>query len=89
MSTQRQYDFGEDVRADYGASETAGNGVAPIGPVGETGLVLALHPSMPVKSITELIADDKATPGKINYGSGGTSGITHRRRCRTYPDFCV
>jgi len=53
------------------------NDVAPIGLVGETGFVVALHPSIPVKSIKELIAYDKASPGKINYGSAGTGGITH------------
>ena len=51
--------------------------VSPIGLVGETGFVVALHPSLPVKSIKELIAYDKASPGKINYGSAGAGGITH------------
>ena len=53
------------------------NDVAPIGLVGETGFVVVVHPSLPVKSIKELIAYDKASPGKINYGSAGTGGITH------------
>jgi len=53
------------------------NDVAPIGLVGETGFIVALHPSIPVKNIKELIAYDKASPGKINYGSAGTGGITH------------
>jgi tripartite-type tricarboxylate transporter receptor subunit TctC len=53
------------------------NDVTPIGLVGETGFVVALHPSFPVRSIKELIAYDRANPGKINYGSAGTGGITH------------
>jgi tripartite-type tricarboxylate transporter receptor subunit TctC len=53
------------------------NDVAPIGMVGETGFVVTVHPSLPTKSVKELIAYDKASPGKINYGSAGTGGITH------------
>lgn len=53
------------------------NDVAPIGMVGETGFVVTVHPSLPTKSVKELIAYDKANPGKINYGSAGTGGITH------------
>ena len=33
--------------------------------------VLAVHPSMPVKNIKELIALAKTTPGKLNYASSG------------------
>lgn len=34
--------------------------------------VLSVHPSLPVKSVKELIAVAKAKPGLINYGTGGT-----------------
>jgi tripartite-type tricarboxylate transporter receptor subunit TctC len=53
------------------------NDVAPIGMVGETGFVVTIHPSLPTTSVKELIAYDKVSPGKINYGSAGAGGITH------------
>jgi tripartite-type tricarboxylate transporter receptor subunit TctC len=39
--------------------------------------VLVLHPSVPAKTLDELIAYAKAHPGKINFGSSGTGSITH------------
>lgn len=51
--------------------------IAPIALVGETGNAIALPLSVPIRSIKELIAADKADPGKINYGSTGTGGFTH------------
>jgi tripartite-type tricarboxylate transporter receptor subunit TctC len=53
------------------------NDVAPIVLIGETGFIVAVHPSVPVKSIKELIAYDKANPGKLGYGTGGTGSTTH------------
>jgi tripartite-type tricarboxylate transporter receptor subunit TctC len=53
------------------------NDVASIALIGETGFIVTLHPSVPVKSIKELIAYDKANPGKLNYGSSGTGGTNH------------
>jgi len=51
--------------------------IAAIALIGETGNVIALPPALPLKSMKELIASDKATPGKLNYGSTGTGGFTH------------
>ena len=45
--------------------------------IGQTGYVLALNPPVPIKSVRELIAFDKKSPGKLNYGSTGTGGATH------------
>ncbi len=39
--------------------------------------VLVVHPSLPVKTIAELIAYAKAKPGEINYGSGSTGAPSH------------
>src|SRR5258706_15547790 len=37
--------------------------------------VLAVHPSMPVNNLAELIAYAKANPGKVNFGSAGAGSI--------------
>jgi tripartite-type tricarboxylate transporter receptor subunit TctC len=39
--------------------------------------VLAVHPSVPVSSISELVAYARANPGKVNFGSAGGGSITH------------
>src|SRR5712691_7656944 len=61
----------------YKQPYNAVNDVEPIALIGETGFVVTLHPSVPVKSIKELIAYDKANPGKLNYGSAGTGTTIH------------
>ena len=49
----------------------------PISLVGGTPLLLVVHPSVPVKTVKELIALAKAQPGKLNFASAGTGGPTH------------
>lgn len=53
------------------------NDIQPIIQLGETGLVLVVHPAMPVKSVKELIAYSQADPNKLNYGSVGIGSLTH------------
>ena len=38
---------------------------------------LAVHPSVPAKTVAEFVAYAKANPGKINFGSAGLATITH------------
>ncbi len=39
--------------------------------------VLVAHPSLPIKSVADLIAYIKANPGKVNYGSSGNGTSNH------------
>ena len=43
----------------------------------QTPNVLAVHPSLPVKTLKELIALLKARPGQLTFSSGGVGGSTH------------
>jgi tripartite-type tricarboxylate transporter receptor subunit TctC len=43
----------------------------PVSSVAINPLLLVVHPSVPAKSVAELVALAKAKPGQLNYGSGG------------------
>jgi tripartite-type tricarboxylate transporter receptor subunit TctC len=53
------------------------NDFAPISVVAKAGPVLVVHPSLPVRSVKELIALAKSRPGQLNFGSGGRGTPAH------------
>ena len=63
--------------AIYKLPYDAVNDITPITQVFDSATVVALHPSIPVTSVKELVAYARAKPGALNYGSSGTGGITH------------
>lgn len=50
---------------------------APITQMTSQPYVLLAHPSLPAKSVKELIALAKSSPGALNYGSSGTGSSAH------------
>ncbi len=51
--------------------------LVPVSLVSIVTLVLSVHPSVPVKSVKELIALAKSKPGSLNYGSAGNASANH------------
>jgi tripartite-type tricarboxylate transporter receptor subunit TctC len=51
--------------------------LAPVSLATASPLILVIHPSLPVKSVKELVAFSKARPGQLSYGSAGTGGVHH------------
>jgi tripartite-type tricarboxylate transporter receptor subunit TctC len=49
----------------------------PVSMLASGPLMLVVHPSLPVKSIKELIAFCRARPGEINFGSPGAGALPH------------
>jgi tripartite-type tricarboxylate transporter receptor subunit TctC len=50
---------------------------APVARFADAPMVLVVNPALPVKTVPELIAYAKASPGKINYASGGVGSPSH------------
>jgi tripartite-type tricarboxylate transporter receptor subunit TctC len=49
----------------------------PIGGIASTGLVLLVHPSLEVKSVSDLVKLAKSKPGELLYASAGAGTATH------------
>ena len=72
------------VSGSYGANPALHNlpydsvtDITPIILIGTTPLLVAMHPSVPIRTIKELIALARANPGKLNFGSAGVGGLGH------------
>lgn len=50
---------------------------APVGRFAVSPLVLVVHPSLPIKTVRDLIEYGKANPNKLNYGSAGNGTAPH------------
>jgi len=49
--------------------------ITPVILIGTTPLIVSVHPSVPIKTVKELIAYAKGNPGKLNFGSVGVAGL--------------
>lgn len=50
---------------------------APVGMIGAVPLVVAVHPSLPVRNVAELVAYSKTRPDGLSYGSAGNGSPQH------------
>ena len=55
----------------------ADNGFIPISRIATASNVLVINPSMPVKSVADLVKLAKASPGSVNYASAGIATPAH------------
>ena len=51
--------------------------LAPVGMISFAPYVLAVHPSVPVATVAELVAHAKANPGKVPFGNAGIGVANH------------
>jgi tripartite-type tricarboxylate transporter receptor subunit TctC len=53
------------------------NDLAPVGMIATSPLVLAVRANLPARTLAELVAMDRANPGRLNHGSAGTATAPH------------
>lgn len=51
--------------------------LAPVAFLVHTCMLLVTHPSVPARSVKDLLALARAQPGRLNFGSGGVGSTTH------------
>jgi tripartite-type tricarboxylate transporter receptor subunit TctC len=51
--------------------------ITPVAGISQAPLILAVNPSVPAKTVSELIAYAKANPGRVNMGSAGIGSAGH------------
>jgi tripartite-type tricarboxylate transporter receptor subunit TctC len=51
--------------------------LAPVAVIGDTPLAIAIHPSVPAKTIQDLLGYAKKNPGKLSYGTPGSGSSMH------------
>jgi tripartite-type tricarboxylate transporter receptor subunit TctC len=51
--------------------------IVPVAMIARAPMLIAVHPSVPARSVKELIAVAKRTSGGLNYGSSGSGGNNH------------
>jgi tripartite-type tricarboxylate transporter receptor subunit TctC len=51
--------------------------LAPVTLIGRQANVVVVHPGVPAKTVSELLALARTRPGKLNYGSGGIGTASH------------
>jgi tripartite-type tricarboxylate transporter receptor subunit TctC len=56
--------------------------LAPVGLVSIVTMVLSVHPSIPARSVKELVALAKANPGGLTYASAGNGSANHLATAR-------
>ena len=69
------YSFGPAMDSKWTLDMTTS--FAPVSLLAETPLLVVVHPSIPAKSMQQLIALAKTNPNKLSYASGGIGGSGH------------
>jgi tripartite-type tricarboxylate transporter receptor subunit TctC len=75
LSTTSSYPATASVRARLPFDPA--RAIVPVAMFAQAPMLIAVHPSVPAKSVKELIAVAKRTKGGLNYGSSGSGGNNH------------